>query len=150
MKLLAQIGVILGTFSRAIYKYALWPMILLTLLAFLFPKYFYVLPYILLARIVSITIITFIIYILVFGLYEIIMNKCIQKKIGEKRGYKSQNALSFYPINIDKVIRIKRIGRIRKGVPGAFLTDGFNLLSNMPLTVFVIVAIVSLSFLLGF
>ena len=150
MKLLAEIGVILAIFSKAIFKYALFPLIILTLLAFLFPKWFYIFPYIILARVVSITILSFVLYILVFGMYEMMVNKCIQRKIGEKRGYKRQNALQFYPINIDKVIRMKRVGRIRKGIPGTFVDNGFNLLSNMPLTVFVVAGIIFIAFLLGY
>lgn len=149
MKLLAEIGVILSIFSKAIFKYLLWPAIVLSLLAFLFPKYFYVLPYILMARIVGITIISFIIYILIFGLCEIAMNKCIQKRIGERHGYKGENILDFYSIDIDKVIRIKRIGRIRKGLPGTFVKNDFDLMSNKPLTILIVTGIVSISFLLG-
>ena len=150
MRLLAEIGVILSIFFKAIFKYALYPIIILTLLAFLFPKWFYVFPYIILARVVSITIVSFLLYVLIFGICEIITNKCIQNSIGGKRGFKRQNILQFFPINIDKVIRIKRIGRIRRGIPGTFVENGFNLLSNMPLTIFVIMGIIFISFLLGY
>jgi len=148
MKLLAEIGVILAILSKAIYKYVLWPAIFLSLLAFLFPKYFYVLPYIFLATMVGMTIASFIAYILIFGICEIVMNKCIRRAIGEKRGYIRKNVLQFYPINIDKVIRIKRIGRIRKGIPGTFVKNDFDLLSNKPLTGLVIIGILSISLLL--
>ena len=149
MRLIAEIGVILSILFKAIFKYALFPIIILTLLAFLFPKWFYVYPYVILARAVSITIVLFVLYVLIFGIYEMIVNKCIQRRIGDIRGYERQNALQFYPINIEKVIRIKRIGRIRKGVPGTFVESDFNLLTNMSLTVMVIMGIVGISFLLG-
>ncbi len=149
MKLLAEIGVILSILSRAIFRYGLFPIILLTVLAFLFPEYFYVVPYRILAWGVSITIVSFVLYILVFGILEIVSNKCLQRKMGENRGFQAQHFFHFYPIEIDKVIRMKRIGRIRKGMPGAVVSHGFNLQSNKPLTVLVIAGIFSLSLLLS-
>ena len=81
MTRLAQIGVILSILSRAIVKYALFPVLLLTALALLFPTYFYIVPYKIIAWSVSLTILFFVLYVLVFGILELTANTCIQKKI---------------------------------------------------------------------
>jgi hypothetical protein len=148
MKLLAEIGVILAIISKAIFKYMLFPIIIVTSLALLFPDIFYGFSYIFFGTIVSVTIVSFAIYIVSFGIGEMIINKCIQRSIGEIRGYNPQNKLDFYPMNIETAIRIKKIERIRNGIPVKFVKDGFNLLSDKILTACVFIGIISISVLL--
>lgn len=148
MKLLAEIGVILSILSKMIFKYLLFPIILVTSLALLFPDIFYGFFYIFFGTIVSVTIVSFGIYIVIFGIGEMIINKRIQKTIGEKRTHERSDK-QLYDINIDKIIRIKKIDRIRNGIPVNFVNDDFNLSSNKILTSCVILSIIGISVLLG-